>query len=285
MEDSFLCDWQNALFDLDNHFEVSLVGLSARLKMRPDWSIEGVKLPHHLFYYVVEGAFEVQRDSVKRRLDGGDLVWVAPGVPVFFRHLQADLVVLRFRLDARRANGTPIGAPAPLQWFSLAPGGVFLLERLVEAAQMPAAPHHERQMRSYWLALCCEMGRAMQTATASRVLTHAQCQAVRDCLARDFLATMGENWPGPTELARVCQLSLPYFTRQFTRTFGRSPRRFLLEERMRLAGVRLIESSDSVSQIARSLGYGDVFAFSRQFKVIHGQSPTLYRASHSLGSL
>lgn len=277
-----LGQWQNELFDAGNSFEVSLVGLAGRLKLPGDWSIRGARLPNHLFYRVMEGAFEVQRDGVSRRLDAGELLWAGPGVPLHFRHLQADLVVLRFRLDARRENGDIIQAPHDLQVFSLAAGAGFLLERLMEAANAPAAGRDQTKTRTraYLLALSFELERAALADAPRGVLTPAQCAAVRACLVG-----AGQNWPSPDELARVAQLSPPYFTRLFTRTFGRSPRRFLLEERMRLASVRLLESSASVSQIARELGYADVFAFSRQFKAVQGQNPTAYRAAHALDLL
>lgn len=280
--------WQNELFDLSNRFSISLVGLAARLKMRPDWSIDGVRLPNHLFYAVIEGAFEAKMDGVNRRLHPGDVLWASPDVPLWLRLVPStsgspsatDLVVLRFRLDAVREDEAKIAAPHEIQVFPSTPGALFLLERLTESAQMPASLQGERAVRAYLLALSYELERNTFAVAPEGTLTPAQCEAVRRRLAQ----ARGE-WPTPGDLARAAELSPPYFTRLFTRTFNRSPRRFLLEERMRLAGVRLLESSASVSQIARDLGYADVFAFSRQFKAVQGQSPTAFRAAHALDSL
>jgi AraC-like DNA-binding protein len=63
----------------------------------------------------------------------------------------------------------------------------------------------------------------------------------------------------------------------FRRSFGVSPRRWLMQERIRLAARRLCDSTMSVSAIAQDFGYADVYPFSRQFKDVMGQSPLAYR--------
>lgn len=270
-------NWRRELLDPANRFAVSLVGLAGRLKMRPDWAICGVVLPNHLFYCVLEGALAARIDGANRTIGAGELLWVAPGVPLWLERVEAaELVVLRFRVDATRADGSAIAPPREIGIWSVAPPAQFLLERLVETA---AAPADDQAARAYLLALCHELERG-DAAPNSGILTPAQIAAVRACLSQ-----ARHNWPSPGDLARAAQLSPPYFARVFGRTFGRNPRRFLLEERMRLASVKLLESSDSVGQIARALGYADVFAFSRQFKAVQGQSPSAFRAAHALDAV
>ena len=273
-------EWTTLILDTSNQFTVSLSGVAGRLKIPVDWSITDVHLPVHLFYYVLEGAFEVQINGVNRRLHAGDVLWAGPGAPLHFRHLKVDLKLLRFRLDARCENGETLAAPRKIGVFSPAPESKFLFGRLVEAASAPATQDEAIKVRAYLLALSFELERVSFAPSSSEVLTTAQCEAVRS-----YLTVARGKWVSPDDLAHVARLSSPYFTRLFTRTFGRNPRRFLLEERMRLASVRLLESSDLVSQIARDVGYANVFTFSRQFKSVHGQSPNSYRAAHSINAL
>jgi AraC-like DNA-binding protein len=43
----------------------------------------------------------------------------------------------------------------------------------------------------------------------------------------------------------------------------------------------LLDTTDqAVAEIARALGYADPFYFSRQFRSVHGVSPSGYRVQH-----
>lgn len=81
-----------------------------------------------------------------------------------------------------------------------------------------------------------------------------------------------------SEMARREGLSRIHFTRVFTRTMGESPQEFIIRRRVDRA-AHLIENSPlSLAEIAETLGYSDVFFFSRQFKQIKGLPPSRLRA-------
>jgi AraC-like DNA-binding protein len=67
------------------------------------------------------------------------------------------------------------------------------------------------------------------------------------------------------------------FRRSFKAATGSSPRDWALHARLELARERLISSTEPVGDIARDLGYRDVFFFSRQFTTHTGLSPSAYR--------
>jgi len=86
--------------------------------------------------------------------------------------------------------------------------------------------------------------------------------------------------PSVDQLASEARLSTDYFSQLFLRTFGKSPKKYILEVRMNQA-KSLLESSDlSAKEIARLLGYKDADFFCRQFKLKLGMTPTQYRRSH-----
>lgn len=147
------------------------------------------------------------------------------------------------------------------------------MERIVDEVSDPGREHPAR-MRGLIACLLSEIARATEGDTDEKGLfSPAQRAHIRRVIAESNRAT-------PADLARALELSPDYFSRSFRRTFGLSPRRFLVEERLRLAALRLLESPRNVSQIALELGYADVFLFSRQFKAHFGHSPTAYRAQH-----
>ena len=58
---------------------------------------------------------------------------------------------------------------------------------------------------------------------------------------------------------------------------GESPGGYLTRLRMDLAARRLRDSTDSLEQVARSVGYTSVYAFSRAFSRLRGEPPGQYR--------
>lgn len=78
------------------------------------------------------------------------------------------------------------------------------------------------------------------------------------------------------ELARRTGMSRSTFALRFKETVGVSPLEFLTRWRMLLAGDRMAYTSDSISEIAESLGYKSASAFTKAFKKIMGCSPRQY---------
>jgi len=108
-------------------------------------------------------------------------------------------------------------------------------------------------------------------AVASDALADV-AQAIRAC--------PGEAW-STEAMARRCFLSVAHFNRRFRSAFGKSPRRFIIEQRIRRAIQLLRESRMPISEIAGSLGYADVFFFHRQFKLMTGETPLQVRRGES----
>ena len=78
------------------------------------------------------------------------------------------------------------------------------------------------------------------------------------------------------ELARCAGMSRSIFALKFKQRVGASPMEYLTRWRMLLAGDRLTHSGDSVSAVARSLGYESERAFSTAFKRLMGRPPRQY---------
>ena len=78
-------------------------------------------------------------------------------------------------------------------------------------------------------------------------------------------------------LARRAGMSRSTFALRFKETVGVSPMEYLTRWRMLLAGDRIANTSDSIAEIAQSLGYESASAFTKAFKKIMGCSPRQYR--------
>jgi AraC-like DNA-binding protein len=81
-------------------------------------------------------------------------------------------------------------------------------------------------------------------------------------------------------LARVAHLSPAHFSREFRRTFGEPPYKYLLTRRLERAAALLRNTDRSVADICLMVGLRSVGSFTSSFGRAFGLSPTAYRAAH-----
>ena len=89
-----------------------------------------------------------------------------------------------------------------------------------------------------------------------------------------------EKLLNPT-LARQAGMSVEGFARAFKHHIDTTPARFVAEVRMREACHLLLQSDETIDDIAEATGFPDRACFSRVFKKIIRKSPAAFRRSHS----
>ncbi|GEM_PF-5909413 len=127
------------------------------------------------------------------------------------------------------------------------------------------------QMQALWMLIFTEIFHIETTSTSSALTSQQRT------LLDQYITHNIHLRPTPEDLANVLGYSKDYFSRTFKRTYGVSPRRWIVLERIRRASAMLLETEKSITQIAHELGYNDVYLFSRQFKQIQDYSPQKYR--------
>lgn len=80
------------------------------------------------------------------------------------------------------------------------------------------------------------------------------------------------------DLANMAGLSVSHFERRFRQAFGASPRQYLVRIRVEHAARLLLETENTVSQVAHACGFYDHAHFSRSFRRIMNMSPSEYRS-------
>ena len=78
------------------------------------------------------------------------------------------------------------------------------------------------------------------------------------------------------QMAQLVHLDRAYFSGLFCKRTGISPRQYLIQHRMTQAKSLLTEGH-SVTVTANSVGYPDIFSFSKMFKRYFGHAPSYYQ--------
>lgn len=78
-------------------------------------------------------------------------------------------------------------------------------------------------------------------------------------------------------IAKMLGLDRRYFCYVFRNEYNVSPQKYILNSRMECARSLLKNTSLSIADVARSVGYNDQLCFSKMFSKHFGSSPTAYR--------
>lgn len=94
--------------------------------------------------------------------------------------------------------------------------------------------------------------------------------------ATDYIAKNYNKTIRNDELAKLTGFSTVYFRKLFAEVYGISPIAYVSELRIKKAKEMLKSDYGSITDIAISLGYSNIYDFSRDFKKHTGVSPTRY---------
>lgn len=83
------------------------------------------------------------------------------------------------------------------------------------------------------------------------------------------------------QLAKLCNLSLSSFKREFKKEFNDSPNNYIIGKKLEKAKELLSLTDLPISEIAYEVGFQDPLYFTRLFKKKMNIAPSKYRAEHS----
>jgi len=97
---------------------------------------------------------------------------------------------------------------------------------------------------------------------------------------RDVATLIDADYAEPLslcEMATLAGLSRYHFIRAFRSVTGETPRQYLIGARLRAAADRLLDTRESVTEIAFGVGFNDVSHFNATFRTAFGASPRTFR--------
>jgi AraC family transcriptional regulator len=98
--------------------------------------------------------------------------------------------------------------------------------------------------------------------------------------ARKVLDYIDAHITGSVRITHLCDLiqrSEAHFSRSFKRTFGESPRAFVIRRRLELAAQYMLDTDASLSDISVRCGFTDQAHLSKQFRQVTGKTPASWR--------
>ena len=122
---------------------------------------------------------------------------------------------------------------------------------------------------------CCVVKLLGTGPTAGSPLTSGNLRRVIDYIE----GLLGKSDLSIEELAGVAHMSPFHFSREFKRTTGVAPHRFILERRVERAKLHLADGKRLLTDIAYATGFSSQAHFSSVFHRLTGMTPKEYRRS------
>lgn len=267
-------EWFSKLSDPQTEVKVDLHHSAGYLR-RSDFKRSVPSLQQHLFYFVISGKFKGNIGRTRYHAEEGDVIWFLPHEGFTDESIgNRPVIVYRFRLKVIQ-NGVLLYPRIKNSLFPKIPECRLWFEQIVMEATRTGL-QSEFKIRNLLGCLFTELFRKESEAHPKpRQLSIKQRQEISN-----YFVIRAAQPINPAALARHMNFSPDYFSRIFQKTYGVSPSRWMVQERIRLAALRLVESKQNISEVAHEFGYKDVFFFSKQFKMIMGESPARYRLIH-----
>lgn len=245
----------------------------------PDWSWRP-RIPDFDLWLVFDGVGQGRlNDGIDLRLEPGSLLVLRPGDHGTIGHDPArPLSVLSchfsFLDPADGSVAVPEPGVLPRRVIQVgAPGqltGAF--RHLVRAVHDPS-PLRTVEARARLIEVLAEIYR--QDASAQGVSAATLNPQLADAI--DLIRASPAKRHSLAGTAAAVGLSTRQLSTLFSRQLHTTFRDYLVESRLDRARMLLTETTMTIHQIARSLGYGDPFLFSRQFRSRYGIPPSHYR--------
>lgn len=267
-------EWLTLLKADATRVEVHLGGLPARLSPPGTWRAGPISLGEHLLLGVVGGEVAGWVEGEPFAAAPGTLAWICPGARFDMRASgRARPELVRVRLAVRSGEE---GLTFPWRFWVGEAGdrAIGYLEHLAGYDEdLGPDLFGDVRVRSLVALLSLEVfGRELGCGAAGRQLSAVQRERLRRAALLPDL-----HLGGVREIARFVGLAPDYFRKVFHATYGMSPKRWLMEERVRQAARRLLESEMTVGEIARGVGYRSGTDLARAFGAVYGCSPARFR--------
>lgn len=243
---------------------------SGRAKCERGWNWYPLPLSDYDLWYVVSGKGQLVLNGVEYSLTSGTCFQLRPGDSISAEQDPDDrltVIFLHHTVEPMDASLLPHAIQIQdTYWFEQ------LLNRLLSLDASHSQPLIQQEFELLMKTTLCHMLRERH------IVEHQGLKP--NPIVQQMMNYIKENPSAPLDSASVAaevELSPRYANLLFKQGTGVSLKTFIARARIARASHLLTESTMNISQIAETLGYSDIYFFSRQFKRFLGESPTHYR--------
>ena len=212
----------------------------------------------HLIHYIVSGSGTFSVAGKEYHLHAGEMFVIHPGEETYYK--ADEKTPWHYIWIGFSASGE---LPCTLPHVIHLPAAGNIFSKMLEASS------HEKGRSAFLCARLWELFTLLLEKEEAGEIDYVQ-------YAIDYIHS---EYTEPITVASIADrlgLNRSYFSTLFKGKVGISPKRYLFEHRMRVAATLLTRDKTSVSVTANSVGYTDIFNFSKMFKQFYGCSPAEY---------
>lgn len=251
-----------------------------RNRAKPNYRIGPRTTPYYYLIAVLEGEGTFVQNGKTYPLRPNDLYCLFPQVTHEYYTDESRLLrKIFFAFDGKLAlqllERAGLGPHSPHAAGALTPEAAAMMAAFMDNVQ--AAEDAERESsdltRMGWFL------RIFDTLAASAVPIPPQEEHAANWLQKSA-AYMEIHYAEGISVERVAEyagVDRTHFTKRFRKAYGLTPMQFLQRLRMDEARLLLAQTGYKIAEIAQSVGYPDLFTFSKAFKKLVGISPNAYR--------
>ncbi|MFC4597509.1 helix-turn-helix transcriptional regulator [Cohnella hongkongensis] len=255
---------------------------AGRSLAKPNYKVGPKRIECYSLHFVQDGMIRLEYGDRHADLRKGDLFCLFPGLTYHYRMLPSDapLRMSWLALDGDRVR--PL-----LELAGLTPDKPYGRERIDDRVRESAERTIQAlQAGARWSpstalelhGLVCGLFADLIPDTAA-VYSSEPAGWIEECL--EYMELHASEGISVQQVADFAGVHRSYFTQTFTRQIGISPMKFIQRIRMEKASRLLRETNATVTEIALSLGYPNVYTFTRAFKSYYRVSPQALRSTGS----
>ncbi|NLM12604.1 MAG: AraC family transcriptional regulator [Epulopiscium sp.] len=270
----------------NEHFSIDRVKRKAFFEMS-----EAHFHPYYEIYYLVSGKRKVFINHTLYTVDKGSIVIFKKGClhrTTFIADETHERVVLNFTDQFLKELYQEFGKESIIKCFEklhilLPPSRRVFFEELLQKIEYE---YHLNDDFSKFL---------IKNHVYELIIFLVRCQTFQDNpleeadIAHDKIQKMAkyicENYDRPItleEMAKMANMSITYFSKKFKKITGFGFKEYLNNIRVKEAAHLLLETRDSITNIALKCGFTDSNYFGDVFKKVKGMSPSKYRKSRGI---
>lgn len=218
----------------------------------------------------------IQEDGVKKHYESGTAILYTPGIPQFYHQPFSgfDNDWIHFVGDDVDAFLKETGFPVNTPFQTSRVNEIHSLIRRIEQESLMKHKNYNRMVDLLIQETLLQLSRSISGTTSESSEFPKMEEQFRKARST-ILSHLEKDW-SLENMAALLNLSTSRFSHIYSEIFHISPKKDLISERINMACFLIQSHGYSVSEVARKVGYDNLYHFSKQFKAVTGKAPSEY---------